>query len=181
MDFPYKIKTKWQKTWSAWTQEIKKGRFYLFSCLLLALFLFFFSLKHSSPEEERGIPLESMDTHIPLGFVLVPIEVFNKESLSALLGSHGVVDLFLTNKKGRKVHKIAHHVKMLRAPLDPHRFAILVPEKEAVKLLKHLHPSLPLSKTHVKKTLAFISSRKKAPFNGFLWMNNSSAQRGNMR
>ena len=102
-----------------------------------------------------------MDTHIPLGFVLVPIEVLNKESLSALLGSHGVVDLFLSSKKGRKVYKIAHHVKMLRAPLDPSRFAILVPEGEAVKVLKHPQPLFAVVQNPKQKNTRFYRPKKK--------------------
>ena len=160
MAFPYKIKTKWKEAWNLWAQETKKGRFYLFFCFLLALFLLFFSLTQGSLEENKR-PLQTMDTYIPLGFVLVPIEVLNKEALSALLGPHGVVDLFLPNRKGQKVYKIAHHVKMLRAPLDPSRFAILVPEKEATKILKHPQPLFAVIQNPRQKKPHFFQPKKK--------------------
>ena len=105
-----------------------------------------------------------MDTHIPVGFVLVPIEVINKESLYAILGSHGVVDLFLTGKKGQKVYKIAHHVKMLRAPLDPSRFAVLVPEQEVTKILKHQQPFFAVVQNPKQRNTRFYKLHKKNHF-----------------
>ena len=105
-----------------------------------------------------------MDTHIPIGFVLVPIQVINKEALYALLGSHGVVDLFLSGKKGQKVYKIAHHVRILRAPLDPSRFAVLVPEREASKVLKHNQPLFAVVQNPQQKGTRFYQLKKKVHF-----------------
>jgi len=80
---------------------------------------------------------ESADTYIPAGYVLVPIEVLNRQALESLLGAYGVVDLFLPSlnpeKPGRKV---ASRVKILRAPLRPEEFAVLVKESEASQLVQ---------------------------------------------
>ena len=43
---------------------------------------------------------EAASTFIPKGFVLVPIEVANYESLDSILGKHGVVDLYVPGFRG---------------------------------------------------------------------------------
>jgi hypothetical protein len=85
-------------------------------------------------------PLD-VTTLIPPGFVLVPIEVSNFESLDSILGQHGVVDLYAPGEdlKQRPV-KIAEKIKILRAPLNPSHFAVLAPEDESHKLVTQLGP-----------------------------------------
>ncbi|MGE4130806.1 MAG: hypothetical protein AB7F86_04165 [Bdellovibrionales bacterium] len=90
----------------------------------------------SSSEKVPAKSISSMDTHIPRGFVLVPIEVQNFEALDSILGRFGVVDLFQTASDGHGPHKpIAKNVKLLRAPQNPTRFAVLVPESQAPSIL----------------------------------------------
>lgn len=75
-------------------------------------------------------------TYIPAGFVLVPIEVANYESLDSILGKFGVVDLFKMPSEGRgRPIKVAERVKILRAPLNPSHFAVLVPDSESARLV----------------------------------------------
>jgi hypothetical protein len=76
----------------------------------------------------------SADTIIPKGYVLIPIELANFQSTSALIGQYGVVDLYLAAKK------IAAQIKILRAPLNPNLFAVLVPEHESESILKYAGP-----------------------------------------
>ena len=72
----------------------------------------------------------SLDTNIPRGFVLVPIEVQNYEALNSILGHYGVVDLF----HGQRLK--AKNVKILRAPHNPSQFAILVAENQVGNILQ---------------------------------------------
>ncbi len=82
--------------------------------------------------------VESAATYIPAGFVLVPIEVANFESLDSILGQFGVVDLFVGSEDPRvKPHKLAERVKILRAPLNPNHFAVLVPDSESQKIVAY--------------------------------------------
>jgi hypothetical protein len=69
------------------------------------------------------------DTLIPNGLILVPIELANVDTVSALIDQFAVVDLFSSsaNSKGNK--KIASRVKLLRAPLNPNQYAILAPQR----------------------------------------------------
>lgn len=83
------------------------------------------------------------DTLIPKNHVLVPIEVVNQESLNGLIGSFASVDLFAVQKASdetgsiRKGRKIASHVKLIRAPLNPQKFAVLVHERQSEAIVSY--------------------------------------------
>lgn len=97
------------------------------------------SPKTFAPENsEREI---SADTFIPKGYVLIPLELHNAESLTGLLGEvGGVVDLYTTGSEFKNTLKVASKVKLLRAPLNPQQFAVLMNEKQSSNFLKHLGP-----------------------------------------
>lgn len=88
------------------------------------------SAEVDSPEKP-----EAIDTYIPLGFVLVPIEITNKSAVEAVLGDRAVVDLYRQSEKGT-TEKVASSVKLVRAPLNPSQFAVLVPEDESERLVQ---------------------------------------------
>jgi hypothetical protein len=77
----------------------------------------------------------SVDTYIPKGFVLIPIELSNYEALDSVLGRFAYVDLFSSGGPARPARLVARHVRLLRAPQNPSRFAVLVPETESAKIL----------------------------------------------
>lgn len=85
-------------------------------------------------------PLEndSVDTYIPAGYVLVPIEVVNYEALDSVLGQFGIVDLFAADANNtRKSRLIASRIRILRAPRNPSHFAVLAPTEEAPGLVRY--------------------------------------------
>lgn len=84
----------------------------------------------------------SADTFIPRGYVLVPLELANAESLSSLVGDiGGVVDLFLANTENQKGGlKVGSKLKLLRAPLNPQQYAVLVKESDSSRLLGYAGP-----------------------------------------
>ncbi|HWU43776.1 MAG TPA: hypothetical protein VN132_10070 [Bdellovibrio sp.] len=92
----------------------------------------------SSPEEAHA----SLDTFIPKGYALVPVEIANADSLSSLIGDvGGVVDLYLAgNDKQKGNRKVASRVKLARAPLNPQQYTVLVRESESPKLLSLTGP-----------------------------------------
>lgn len=113
--------------------------------LLLLSFLVFiiFSLVYSMTRtEEKNKTHEKVyaDTYIPKGFVLVPIELANFESVSALIDQFGVIDLYAGVPEAAGSVKIASRVKMLRAPLNPQLFAVLVLEKDSTSIMKRSGP-----------------------------------------
>ncbi len=94
--------------------------------------------RQAASEKPEPESIESAATYIPDGFVLVPIEVANFESLDSILGKFGVVDLFVASDDPKiKPRKLAERVKILRAPLNPNHFAVLVPDSESQKIVAY--------------------------------------------
>ncbi|MGE0631515.1 MAG: hypothetical protein AB7O96_03860 [Pseudobdellovibrionaceae bacterium] len=112
--------------------------------LLIAaiLLLIICSLVFSSKDSERIVDGSAQaDTYIPAGHVLIPLEISNIDSIKGILGSYGVVDLFRSSEdRKNEPQLIARHVKLIRAPLDPDHFAVLVPETETGPILKGFGP-----------------------------------------
>lgn len=110
---------------------------------LVSAFLAFYwdatgpKVKNESPTDDP----ESASTFIPAGYVLVPIEVANFESLDSILGHFGIVDLYVPSEDPKyRARKIAERLKILRAPLNPSHFAVLARESESARLVSHSGP-----------------------------------------
>ncbi len=98
----------------------------------------------TTPSAQPAIQAEDPEvasTFIPAGYVLVPIEVANFESLDSILGKFGVVDLYLPSDDPKaRPRKVAERVRILRAPLNPSRFAVLARENDSPRLVSHGGP-----------------------------------------
>jgi hypothetical protein len=107
--------------------------------LLTAVMLILTTQKEETPKAE---PVWSTsDDFIPEGFVLVPLELQNRDALNALVGGFAVVDLFTVSPDGQmKGSRVGRRLKLVRSPRDPQQFAALVPEDEAPLLLAHAGP-----------------------------------------
>ena len=103
----------------------------LLSFLILITAYFLFSPKNTVSEKHEKI---YADTMIPKGQVLIPIELANADSVSALMDQYGVVDLYSASANTVGAVKLASKVKILKAPLNPNQYAVLVPEN----LSKHI-------------------------------------------
>lgn len=104
--------------------------------LLLMLIIILITSLLPKPElSGNSEALEPTDTYIPAGYVLVPIEIQNMASLSSLIGQFAVVDLF-SGMPGSKQQRVGQKLKLLRAPLNPDQFAVLVPENQVSQLLQ---------------------------------------------
>ncbi|MDE0151161.1 MAG: hypothetical protein OXK80_01515 [Bdellovibrionales bacterium] len=104
---------------------------YLIVFSVLALFSLFFAWIHTTSNEEQEIVFQVSD-NIPLGFVMVPIELENHSAVSDLISSHGVVDLY--DKSMSIPHKLAEAVRAVR--LQTGRFSVLIPEDQVSLFLK---------------------------------------------
>lgn len=77
-----------------------------------------------------------VDTYIPKGFVLVPIEVRNYEALDSVLGKFALVDLYQGGSSDSpRQHLVGRNVRLLRAPQNPSHFAVLVQESDVAGLI----------------------------------------------
>ena len=106
---------------------------------VVAMFLIISAVQIWGPQaktETEQTDIATADTYIPEGFVLVPIELQNSDSLASLIGGDAVVDLF----RGPHSQKVGKRLKLLRAPLNPQQFAVLVPEDQVSTLLSSPGP-----------------------------------------
>ena len=121
-----------------------KNKHFVLAFLGIGGLCLLYSIKNSAPKEEiREVAAPaSVDTYVPMGMTLVPIELTNAESLSSIVGDiGGVVDLYLpANDERKTVVKVGSRLKLMRAPLNPQQYAILVREDEGLKILKYAGP-----------------------------------------
>lgn len=106
-----------------------------------------------------------LDASIPEGYVLVPIPLANGDSLSSMIGRHGIVDLF-QSKNGLKSKKVISKVKIVQANDDINSFAVLLKETESQLILNYEGPFFaviqnPSSKSQEK----FMSGKKTITIN----------------
>lgn len=139
-------------------------------CLSFGIFLILFFLVNRSPsvpKTEKGEEAAAADTYIPPGHVLVPIQVENSEALGAVMGPFAVVDLYSEISGHSSV--IAEKVKLIRAPLNPRQFAVLVTESLSTQIMQVKFPfSVVLQnrnsfKANLEKNLLLANDPKKFP------------------
>lgn len=129
--------------------------------LILSLIPICLSLFRSKDPENKTSQKQpvAMDTHIPKGFVLVPIEIVNFEAVDSILGPYGLVDLYAgktdSNSSPRLVLKDA---RLLRAPHNPSHFAVLIRENETTPLLSHGHEFTVIVKRPSDKSTELVRS-----------------------
>lgn len=121
------------KNWIATIKPIHLVAGFIF----LGIMSFFLDQKENTTPVIQEDPT-SVDTYIPEGMTLVPIEIQNIEALKNILSNFGVVDLYLPSYESHRApKKIASGVKIMRAPLNPDVFAVLVRTEDASTIAQH--------------------------------------------
>ena len=110
----------------------------------------------TEPQAQRNI-----DTYIPEGFVLVPVELSNSPSLSGILTNQGVVDLYTGDPAHQKAEKVAEAVKIIRSPNSPSHFAVLAPAEQAVFLIQRFQAFYAVVQNPQHKKTALIRPFRK--------------------
>lgn len=120
---------------------LKRSKWLLYSgAFLFSLFSFFLTQK--KPSSKSPSPLfsqrqESLDTFIPRGFVLIPIEIENQNALENTLGEYGVVDLYASSHSDpSQFQLIVKNIQILRSSYPPYEFAVMSPEEKAKFILQ---------------------------------------------
>lgn len=108
------------------------------------MFVFFVFVYISTTLDERGEKpqekLLTVDTLIPNGYALVPIELENITAIASLIEGYGVVDIYLGKNSSRHSKKLFQKVKILRAPNNPNAYSLLLPDHLSSELLKYDGP-----------------------------------------
>lgn len=108
------------------------------------MFIFFVFVYIYTTLDERGPKspekLLTVDTLIPNGYALVPIELENISAIASVIEGYGVIDIYLGKNNSRNAKKLFQKVKILRAPNNPNAYAVLLPDNLSSELLKHEGP-----------------------------------------
>ncbi|UXR64347.1 hypothetical protein EZJ49_14860 [Bdellovibrio bacteriovorus] len=138
-----------------------KNNWPLTGFIVVGLVAFIAGPKSEKEDVLQALPSPaSVDTYIPRGFVLVPLEISNAESLASLVGDMGgVVDLYLaSNDRQKGGLKVGSKLKLLRAPLNPEQYAVLVKDTESSRLLGFNGPFLAVVQNPDEKGTEVTSS-----------------------
>lgn len=129
--------------------------------ILAGSFIVFLTLYFTlNNRAEKKPPNETIyaDTLIPKGYVLVPIELANLNAVAGLINQFGVIDLYGGDTEQNSV-QIATRIKILRAPLNPNQYAVLVTENLSKQIMRFKGPfwasiqnrsTEPISQDHTK-------------------------------
>lgn len=102
------------------------------------------TLAHRSaevPAPAKAEEIGSLETFIPRDHLLIPVEIANADKLDGLLGANGIVDLYqVAGAQGGHAILVGRRLRLLRAPLNPNAFAVLLRENEADQFLAHSGP-----------------------------------------
>ena len=85
---------------------------------------------------------EAVLDSLPDGYVIAPIEPLNGDSLDSIFGEHGYADIYRPTGNGEKGKRIARSLALVRAPKNPRRFAVLVPDSQSEILSQLSEPVL---------------------------------------
>lgn len=140
----------------------RKNKGLIIGLLALGLIALFLRLQAGADKPLAAEDPMSADTVIPHGFVLVPVEIQNIDSLSSLIGSFAIVDLFTTTQVQQKGGtRVGKRIRLIRAPLNPQTFAALIPENEAHELLQAQGPFTAVIQNPDNSNPAEIIKKKK--------------------
>ena len=119
-----------------WAKNYKQPAIVFLSLTGCSLFFVFLHGFNNNKEEisARG-PADQISDEIPSGFVMIPIELENHKSVSSLIHTHGVVDLYKLLDGSRKIHKMAEAVRVVRLETD--HFSALIPDEQAVPFIRY--------------------------------------------
>lgn len=109
-------------------------RMILAAILLAGLAVVVIKIFQTPNPKTTAAPIE-VSTVIPLGYVLVPVNLKNYETLDPILGPTGIADLFVHTAEGRK-KILVKNARLLRAPRNPSVVAVLSPEAQAADILR---------------------------------------------
>lgn len=113
-----------------------------FSSLLLLVLLTLFLFETLTPAQkqiEAPAGVEEATTYIPKNHTLIPLKFVNQKSLSSMIESFGWIDLYALDKDHQDLKFkfiIVKKIRILRAPLDPDQFGIIVPESYVEFILR---------------------------------------------
>lgn len=143
-------------------EQPRSPKWFLIAAAILMLMLL---VKPKSESNQKTSPVlpPSADTYIPAGYVLVPVQLVNQASIDSLIGGYTVVDIYLAGEHLEKTRRlIAQDVRMIRAPLDPNQFGVLMDENNQEMIEKLSQPIFAVLKNpKTQKNMSTVKSTQR--------------------
>ncbi|MCX7978359.1 MAG: hypothetical protein N2578_05090 [Bdellovibrionaceae bacterium] len=116
-------------------------RYLIFAFMVCGLWAIFADLSSKSgaetlPRQDKKVSVANL---IPPGYTLMPIPLLNAEELGSMLDGYGKVSLFSIPDEGPK-RLVARSLKIIRSPINPSVFGVLVRQNDTEILLKFPGP-----------------------------------------
>lgn len=123
------------------SNEVSLQNKILIGALMIFIALYFL-VERWRPVPAPAKPHEPVyaDTVIPRGFVLVPVEIANIQAVAGLIDRFGIIDLYAGSTSQQNSFLIAARIKIMRAPLNPSQYAVLVSELMSREIMKYRGP-----------------------------------------
>lgn len=115
-----------------------QNKILLISFAVFTLLYLIMNFRNNSKSQDHDKKFVSADTLIPRGQVLVPINLANIQALAGLIDQYGLIDLYSGEQNQSRL--IANRIKILRAPLNPNQYAVLVSEELSEKIMRSHGP-----------------------------------------
>ncbi|AZZ37782.1 hypothetical protein CIK05_13565 [Bdellovibrio sp. qaytius] len=120
-------------------QSLQQHKYFVFMFFFF-IFVYIYTTVGSDVKPAAQEKLLTMDTLIPNGYALVPIELENIAAIASLIEGYGVVDIYLGKSASGRSKKIFQKVKILRAPNNPHAYSLLLPDNLSSVLMQYDGP-----------------------------------------
>lgn len=141
-----KYKTKIEKT------NLKKQLFFAFFFSLVSFIALNNKKSSNATKTPNNVTSElNITTLIPEGFVLIPIQLFNSESLNGLIGKWGWVSLY-SSLNSKSKNPIVSSIRIIRSPNNPKQFAVLSPKNKSSLILNHTEPLIAVIQSSKSKS-----------------------------
>jgi len=104
--------------------------------------------------------LQSLRFFIFQGQLKIRSELSNQASLQSLIGGFAVVDLFVPGTAGQpRGRKVGKSLRLIRAPLNPDQFAVLVREHQVASIMESQLPLFAVIQNSRSNSESQVSSR----------------------
>jgi hypothetical protein len=128
--------------------------------IILGLITYIISREEDKTQVAQA-QVPDLDELIPAGYVLLPVELVNREALASIMGSTAVVDILTVNPTNLSPQtKIASRIKIIRSPKNPDFFALLVEENASAEILSKPGPYFALIQNKRQTNSNFYKSKK---------------------
>lgn len=120
-------------------QSVQQNKYFVFMFVFF-IFVYIYTTFENDSTASAPEKMLTVDTLIPNGYALIPIDLENIAAIASVIEDYGVVDIYTGKSNTKNSKKIFQKVKILRAPHNPHSYALLLPDHLSSVLMQYEGP-----------------------------------------